>query len=205
MKQIIQNALLPLTIFTTGLILLGCDQAREPQVPEQEKTEISAPAEQHSSTHDSVEQVASDLSNKVITDLSQGNPLNIVRDVADVQLKAGDYIQQLHSIQNDLQQALNDKNLAELDSSIQNLKTQLTGFNQVLETLNLKSQEVDNIRQKIEEANTQILASDLLNGQVDLSQVNVAKVEQQMTTIQTEMLKLATLILPKNSESDEKN
>ena len=48
MKQIIQSALLPFTIFTVGLILLGCEQAREPQntepqSTEQEKTEISVP------------------------------------------------------------------------------------------------------------------------------------------------------------------
>ena len=200
MKQIIQSALIPFTIFTAGLILLGCDQAREPQNPEQEKTEISVPSESNTS-----EQASTEPSNKVSSDLSQGNPLTIVRDVADFQLKAGDYIQQLQNTQNDVQQALNDKNLAALDSSIQHLKTQLTDFNQVLDNLNLKSEEVEKIRQKIEQANTQILASDLLNGKVDLSQVNVVKVEQQMTNIQAEMLKLASLLLPTNTDTNEKN
>lgn len=200
MKQIIQSALLPFTIFTAGLILLGCDQAREPQSTEQEKTEISTPAEQNSSTQTSVEKTQ-----QAINDLSQGNPLNIVRDVADLQLKAGDYIQQLQTTQNDLQQALNDKNLTQIDSSLQNLKTQLTDFNQVLENLNLKSQEVENIRQKIEQANTQILASDLMQGKVDLSQVDLTKIENQMGNVQAEMLKLAALLLPQNTASDDKN
>ena len=44
-------------------------------------------------------------------------------------------------------------------------------------------------------ANQQVLASPFLNGQVDLSKVDFKKLEQQMGNIQTEMLKLAAMIL----------
>ena len=129
--------------------------------------------------------------------------MNIVRDVADLQLKAGDYLQQLQNTQNDLQHAINDKNVALLDTSLQDLKMQLTDFNQTLAQLNLKSQEVEHIRQKISQTNTQILASDLFNGAVDLKQIDVKQIEQQMTNIQAEMLKLATLLLPQKAHSTE--
>ena len=213
MKQIIQSALLPFTIFTVGLILLGCEQAREPQntepqSTEQEKTEISVPLSHDTepnaaSEHTQIEAKIIEKSRTALHDLSQGNPLNIVRDVADLQLKAGDYLQQLQNTQNDLQHAINDKNVALLDTSLQDLKMQLTDFNQTLAQLNLKSQEVEHIRQKISQTNTQILASDLFNGAVDLKQVDVKQIEQQMTNIQAEMLKLATLLLPQKAHSTE--
>ena len=44
-------------------------------------------------------------------------------------------------------------------------------------------------------ANQQVLASPFLNGQVDLSKVDFKKLEQQMGSIQAEMLKLAGMIL----------
>ena len=50
-------------------------------------------------------------------------------------------------------------------------------------------------------ANQQVLASPLLNGQVDFSQVDLKKIESQMVSVQAEMLKLAGMLI-QNSDKD---
>jgi hypothetical protein len=42
----------------------------------------------------------------------------------------------------------------------------------------------------------------LLQGQVDLSKIDFAQVEKQLNTIQMDMVKLATLLLGNNSDSN---
>jgi len=45
-----------------------------------------------------------------------------------------------------------------------------------------------------------------MNGEVDFSQVNLQKIEQQLGSVQSEMLKLAAMLIPtSNSESDSKS
>ena len=119
----------------------------------------------------------------------------IVRDVADSQLKAGQYIEQLNQTKSELQTALDAQNPQQLQILATQLQQQLQGFNQTLSSLDLKTQEIDTIRQNLLTANQQVLASPFLNGQVDLSKVDFKKLEQQMGNIQTEMLKLAAMIL----------
>ena len=70
-----------------------------------------------------------------------------------------------------------------------------------MSSLNLKSQEIDSIRNNILEANQQALASPLLNGEIDFNQVDFNKVQVQMNTIQTEMLKLADMLM-QSSDKD---
>ena len=70
-----------------------------------------------------------------------------------------------------------------------------------MSSLNLKSQEIDSIRNNILEANQQALASPLLNGEIDFNQVDFNKVQVQMKTIQTEMLKLADMLM-QSSDKD---
>ena len=54
--------------------------------------------------------------------------LYIVRDVADMQLKAGDTVTQLQETQNDLQTAIEQHDQQQLQHAATALQQQLTGF-----------------------------------------------------------------------------
>ena len=184
-------------VFSAGILLIGCEQAPEPQ---SEDTQTTEAAQAHDTTASTDE---SSTTNK--NDLKNGNMFYIVRDVADMQLKAGDYVEQLKETQNDLQAAINDKDQQQLKSTATTLQQQLTGFNQALTGLNLKSQEIDSIRQNLIHANQQVLAMPLLNGDIDLSQVDFKKIQQQMGSIQTEMIKLAGMLIPQEQNEQNKH
>ena len=184
MKKFIQKAVLPFAILSTGILLSGCEQASEPQSDDIQTTQSADVAlNQPTETTDTA-------------DLKSGNMFYMVRDIADMQLKAGDYVAQLKQTQNELQTAINDKDQQQLQATAKTLQQQLTGFNQALTSLNLKSQEIDSIRQNILHANQQVLATPFLNGNIDLNQVDFKKIEQQMGSIQTEMIKLAGMMIP---------
>ena len=194
MKNFLQAKLLPLSALTAILFLSACDSSSN-KTEEAETSDQAAvtQTEKQSGEADNQERESSNQA-----DLKSGNFFYIARDVADVQLKAGDYIAQLQQSQENLQQALDTKDIQQLESTVTALKSQLTGFNQALDQLNLKSSEIDNIRQNIQTANEQALKSPLLNGQVDFSQVDFNKIEQQLGSVQSEMLKLAAMLIPKS-------
>lgn len=183
MKKILQGALLPFAIFAAGLSLIGCDQATE-------HTEAAA------NTADA-EEVFASSADQADKELKSGNMLYVVSDVADMQLKAGNYVQQLKDTQTALEQALADKDQQALQSSVNALHQQLTDFNRALSSLDLKSQEIESIREKIMSTNQQVLDLPYLNGKVDLQTVNLAKIEQQISLLQSEMLTLAKMLLLK--------
>ena len=191
MKKFIQKAVLPFAILSTGILLSGCEQASEPQSDDIQTTQSAAVA-----LNQPTETTAT-------ADLKSGNMFYMVRDVADMQLKAGDYVAQLKQTQNELQTAINDKDQQQLQATAKTLQQQLTGFNQALTSLNLKSQEIDSIRQNILHANQQVLATPFLNGNIDLNQVDFKKIEQQMGSIQTEMIKLAGLMIPQGQDKQD--
>lgn len=191
MKKFIQKAVLPFAIFSTGILLGGCEQASEPQSDDIQTTQsadvtLNLPTE-----------------TTATADLKSGNMFYMVRDIADMQLKAGDYVAQLKQTQNELQTAINDKDQQQLQATAKTLQQQLTGFNQALTSLNLKSQEIDSIRQNILHANQQVLATPLLNGNIDLNQLDFKKIEQQMGSIQTEMIKLAGMMIPQGQDKQD--
>ena len=191
MKKFIQKAVLPFAIFSTGILLSGCEQASEPQSDDiQTKQSADVALNQPTET-------------TATADLKSGNMFYMVRDVADMQLKAGDYVAQLKQTQNELQTAINDKDQQQLQATAKTLQQQLTGFNQALTSLNLKSQEIDSIRQNILHANQQVLATPFLNGNIDLNQVDFKKIEQQMGSIQTEMIKLAGMMIPQGQDKQD--
>lgn len=170
---------------------MGCEQATEAPV-EQEQSTFSTdlePAQQ------------SDRTTTAQTELKSGNMFYMVRDVADLQFKAGSYVEQLKQTQTDLQTAVDTKDTQQLQATAGKLQQQLTGFNQALSELNLKSQEIDQVRSNIMRANQQVLASPLLNGHVDFSQVDLKKIESQMVSVQAEMLKLADMLI-QNPDKD---
>jgi len=183
MKKILQGALLPFAIFAAGLSLIGCDQTTE-------HTEAAA------NTADA-EEVFASSADQADKELKSGNMLYVVSDVADMQLKAGNYVQQLKDTQTALEQALADKDQQALQSSVNALHQQLTDFNRALSSLDLKSQEIESIREKIMSTNQQVLDLPYLNGKVDLQTVDLAKIEQQISLLQSEMLTLAKMLLLK--------
>lgn len=198
MKKLLQGAVLPFVIFSSGVLLLGCDQAHEPHDDATQIEQRSDRAsDQTSQDRSSVETEAS-----ARTDLKSGNMFYIARDVADMQLKTGDYVKKLEQTQNDLQQALDQKDQKQLQKTAQDLREQLQNFDQALNALNLKSQEVNSIRSEVLKANKQMLNSSFLNGDIDLSKVNFDKIQKQMNTIQRDMLQLAAMLIPSSSEED---
>ena len=192
MKKLLQNLVLPFALFSSGILLIGCEQATEPN-QQDIQTESS---EQHQSANTQSPEKA---------ELKSGNMLYIVRDVADMQLKAGEYVTQLQETQSDLQAAIEQHDQQQLQEAATALQQQLTGFNNALNGLNLKTREINDIREKLLSANQQVLASPFLNGQVDFSQVDFKKIQQQMGTIQSEMLKLASMMIPQQAENDSSN
>ena len=193
MSKILANAVLPFALFSSGILLMGCDQA------------VEAPAEQADTTTSDLEPASQQQSSTAQTELKSGNMFYMVRDVADLQLKAGSYVEQLKQTQTELQTAVEAKDTQQLQSTATQLQPQLSSFNQVLGNLNLKSQEIDQIRDNIMTANQQVLASPLLNGQVDFSQVNLKKIESQMVNVQSEMVKLAGLLIQNPDQESESN
>lgn len=195
MKKFIQNVVSPFVMFSAGILLMGCEQANSPDSTENQTSQSSEVSEQ----------VSKESAETSKAELKSGNMFYIVRDVADMQLKAGDYVEQLKQTQTDLETAINDKDQQQLQTTAKTLQQQLTGFNQALTNLNLKSQEIDSIRQNIMQANQQVLATPFLNGEVDLSQVDFKKIEKQMGSIQMEMIKLAGMMIPQSQDEPEQN
>ena len=196
MKKLLQGAVLPFVIFISGMLLLGCNQAAE-QSRQQDDAQAIETAQMSENTSDSNNNNQSTA--KSTEDLKQGNMFYIARDVANVQLKTGDYVEKLQQTQANLQQAIQSQNQAELQQSVKTLTRELQGFNTALISLDLKSQEIDGIRQQVLQANKQVLNSALLNGDLDISKVDFKKIEQQMNTIQLDMLKLAGMIIPRSN------
>mgnify|MGYP006932315573 FL=1 len=181
MKNVSSKALLPFALLSSAFLLSACDQMNMPQTQTTDQDDSNATANSNTNT--------------TSAPLSSGNMFYIVRDVADLQLKAGQYIEQLNQTKSELQTAVDAQDPQQLQIAAIELQQQLQGFNQTLSSLDLKTQEIDTIRQNLLTANQQVLASPFLNGQVDLSKVDFKKLEQQMGNIQTEMLKLAAMIL----------
>lgn len=179
MKKVLQNVATPIILFGFGLVMLGCDQTPAPSAHTEAPTSNTSTAEEQPTN----------------TIRSSGNMLYVVRDVADLHLKADQYVEQLKQTQAALQTALSGNNLEQVQQLAEQLKQQLNAFNAALDSLNLKSQEIENIRQNIQTANQQLLTTPLLNGDIDLSKIDVEQLQQQMGNVQNEMLKLAAMLL----------
>lgn len=196
MKKIVQNALLPFAIFTGALVLMGCGPAPS------EATD----SQQHSNNQSSTSMTASTEENTTSSATEQefksGSMLYIVRDVADMQLKTGEYMSQLQDTQQVLEQAVSDHNTVALQKALEQLKQQLTSFNAALETLNLKSQEIHNIRENILANNEKLLATPWLNGEVAIKDIDIAALEKQMGNIQGEVIKLASMLVQSSAEKN---
>ncbi|WP_043971796.1 hypothetical protein [Acinetobacter sp. NBRC 110496] len=183
------KAILTTSTLAAVLALVGCDQTPQDNQQAEQSTEleqsISTPEDQQG--HSSTAQQSQNL--------SRGNMLNIARDIAKLQIETDDYVTLLKQSQSNLEQAIQDKNAQKLQSTTGELNQQLHNLHDALLSLNLRSDEVDQIRQSLLAANQQLLNMPLLHGQTDLSKIDFAKIEKQFNSIQMDMVKLATLIL----------
>ena len=112
MKKFIQNVVSPFVMFSAGILLMGCEQANSPDSTENQTSQSSEVSEQ----------VSKESAETPKADLKSGNMFYIVRDVADMQLKAGDYVEQLKQTLTDLETSINDKDQQQLQSTAKTLK-----------------------------------------------------------------------------------
>src|SRR5690606_41986147 len=77
MDKILANALLPFALFSSAMVLLGCEQAVEPPV---QPDEITASKPELNSEQP--------VSSETAAERKSGNMFYIVRDVADMQLRS---------------------------------------------------------------------------------------------------------------------
>lgn len=190
------KAILSVTTLVSLLTLAGCDQVPHDNEQAEQNTEI----EQSNTTSENIERdtsIAQDTQN-----LSRGNMLNIARDIAKLQIETDDYVSLLKQSQSNLEQAIQDKNVQQLQSTTGELNQELHKLHDALLSLNLKSNEVDQIRQNLLAANQQLLNMPLLHGQTDFSKIDFAKIEKQFNSIQMDMVKLATLVLGDKADSN---
>lgn len=181
------KALLSSITLLSAFALTGCDQA-----PQEDHTNTQSEQTTEQNMSDEIIQSSSaqDMQN-----LSRGNMLNIARDIAKLQLETDDYIALLKQSQNSLEQAIQNKNVQQLKATTGDLNQELHGLHDTLLSLNLKSNEIDQIRQNLLVANQQLLNMPLLHGQFDLAKINFEQIEKQLNTIQMDMVKLASLVL----------
>lgn len=191
------KAILSAMTLAAAFTLTGCDQVpRDHQQVEQE-SKFEQPATTANQDNSTEMIKAQDTQN-----LSRGNMLNIARDIAKLQLETDDYVALLKQSQSSLGQAIRDQNVQQLQNTTGELKQELYGLHETLLSLNLKSDEVDQIRQSLLTANQQLLSIPLLHGQVDIAQLDFAKIEKQFNAIQMDMVKLATLVLGNKDDSN---
>ena len=198
-----------MVILSSVLLLSGCDQSPQSNMAEDEQTDnqdIRA-SESTRSNNTATDSEASRERQRASTqtEFKSGNMFYIARDVANVQLKTGDYVEKLQDTQSELQHAIDTKDQQQLQDTAQDLSRELRGFNTALISLELKSQEIDSIRQQVIRANTQMLKSSFLNGDVDISKVDLKKIEKQLNSIQMDMLKLVSMVIPQNQNSSDQN
>ena len=187
-------------LLTISFLLTACGQDIQLGELQDKVNQVAETAEK---INDKVHQT-NDQVEKSAEILQSGNALLMLRDVADIHLESNEHLVQLKETKAALETAFNDQDAVALTSLTQQLDTQLHSFNQELETLNLKSEEVDQIRQNILKTNESILESSLLKSQIDFNKMDLSVLETQLGSISTEVLKLATMLVDKN-ESDDAN
>lgn len=193
----IKATLSTITLLAASFLLTACNQTP----PENSYLEKNSEFEQPS-VRDGEKEMMSKATISEEENLSNGNMLNIARDIAKLQLETDDYVALLKQSQSSLEQAIQEQNVQQLQNTTGELKQELHGLHDTLLSLNLKSNEVDQIRQSLLTANQQLLSMPLLHGQLDIAQLDFAKIEKQFNAIQMDMVKLATLVLGNKDDSN---
>jgi hypothetical protein len=200
MEILFKKSFLTSSLLTIGLLLTACGQDIQLGELQDKVNQVAETAEK---INDKVQQTNGQVE-KSAEILQSGSALLVLRDVADMHLESNEHLVQLKETKAALETALNHQDAVALTALTQQLDTQLQSFNQELETLNLKSEEVDQIRQNILKTNESLLESPLLNNQIDFNKMDLSVLETQLGSINTEVLKLATMLVEKN-ESDDAN
>lgn len=195
----IKATLSTITLLAASFLLTACDQTPSENSYLEKNSEFEQP-----SVRDGEKEMMGKATISEEENLSNGNMLNIARDIAKLQFETDDYVTLLKQSQNSLEQAIQDKNTRQLQDAAGDLKQELHGLHDTLLSLNLKSHEVNQIRQSLLSANQQLLTMPLLHGQTDLSKIDFAKIEKQFNTIQMDMVKLASLVLNNSTVSNNK-
>lgn len=193
MKKLLHSLLAPFVLFIFGIVMLGCEH----------RPDSSDAVDTAADTidQDSVNNNSNEVQTTQTVPLKSGNMFYIVRDVADVQMRAGEYVEKIQRTQSDLELAVEQKDTQQLQQTMQQLQTELTQFNQSLQGLQLRSQEINQIRDNIISSNQKLLQSDLFNGNLDYSQIDVAQIENQLGSVENEMIKLAAMLVPSKSSN----
>lgn len=178
MQKNIFLTFIPILFVSSSLFLVACGQNNSDL---KEKTE--------------------EISTKTSEPLTQGNMFDIARDVAEMQLKTNQYLSNLLETQTKIETALNQNDTVSLNQGLQSLESQLNGLNTALVSLNLKSQEIDEIRTHLLENSKKLLDAPFLTEKVDLSNENIDEIKEQIEKIKNEMFTLSAMLKPKqNSE-----
>lgn len=182
-KKFLHNSLLPFAIFVAGLALIGCEP--DSSITQQDtvfKTEN--------------EQASSDLSLTKTT----ANILNIVQDVAVFESASRHYLTQIEYSQNAISSAIKTENPQQLHIALTTLKQELQNFNHAMQQINVKSWEVDQVRHNIISNNQDILTSDVLRQNTEISKIDLHAFQQHIQQIQNHVSKLAALAIAANQQ-----
>lgn len=179
---------LPILLLSNIVLLSACEEANQIQ---QAAQQVAQTANQINNTVQHVnEQVQ-----KGPEYLEAANLVYIVADIANLQNQANQYLNAIQETKYLLETAVDQQNAQQLALGIQQIDQQLNELNQVLDALNLKSQEVDEIRHNMIAANQIILASALLKEEVNIQNIDFSALDKQMQNVENEMLKLASMLI----------
>ncbi|WP_394660836.1 hypothetical protein [uncultured Acinetobacter sp.] len=183
-----------LLVLSCSILFVGCDQPPDAESTARERSMTSA-----NQDNMPIDNQGSDdaLNNEERS--STTNLFYLLRDAADLQLKVGQDMQKLQATQSQLETALQEQDPQAAQQTLSHFKTQLTQFNDNLNQLQLKSPEVEKLRQQLINTNEQLLQSDLFQQTLNWKKQDIVAIQHQLNTLQTEMLKLAALIVNPNS------
>lgn len=180
--------ILPITLISSSFLFSAC----------QEASQLQDAANQVAQAAEQVNEKVQDVNNQVQQEteaLKSGNILPFMKDINALKSQVDSHFTEIQDSKAMLEQALNNQDSVQFAESIQQLNDQINDLNGVLADLDLQSQDVDQIRDKILQANEKVLASPLLQGKLELQQVDVSSLEKQFGSVETEMLKLAQMLI----------
>lgn len=185
-----RQAILPVFLFSSAVLALGCQPITTPE-------EDTTPKEETITEHESVDdQVMQSKAPPVA-----GNVFYMMRDVAEVQLKVGDNISSLQQQSEAFSDALNSQNLTVAQTQRNELASQLRTLHNNLTQIELRSQEVSQLRDHMLKTTDDLLASKWLNSAITLNEKDLKQLQAELLQIQNNMLNIARLVMQDTSKA----
>ena len=185
-----RQAILPVFLFSSAVLALGCQPVTTPE-------EDTTPKEETITEHESVDdQVMQSKAPPVA-----GNVFYMMRDVAEVQLKVGDNISSLQQQSEAFSDALNSQNLTVAQTQRNELASQLRTLHNNLTQIELRSQEVSQLRDHMLKTTDDLLASKWLNSAITLNEKDLKQLQAELLQIQNNMLNIARLVMQDTSKA----